>query len=307
MKSLQKATKILLSFSKAERIGLAMLLALLVLFLLLPRFIPQRQPNNFDVAAFKRTIDSLSQVVAANGSNELPEVADYRPRYTKEKNYRLFAFDPNTANATTFEQLGFSQKQAAAIVSYRTRGAVFRTASDFAKVFVVSAEKFEELQPYIQINVTTLPQAPAKPAYDSARFPKTERVLVELNTADTAQLVTVRGIGSYTAAQIVKRREQLGGFTTIEQLSEIKGMTAERLQQLTPQLSVNKSLITTINLVTADENSLKKHPYIGAYAARGIVHYRKISGTQMCTIDELVKNNILKAEQAEKLRSYCEN
>jgi len=51
---------------------------------------------------------------------------------------------------------------------------------------------------------------------------------------------------------------------------------------------------------------LKQHPYIGAYAARGIVHFRKVSGANACTVDALVKNNVLKPEQAEKLRAYCE-
>jgi DNA uptake protein ComE-like DNA-binding protein len=57
-----------------------------------------------------------------------------------------------------------------------------------------------------------------------------------------------------------------------------------------------------IDLQTADNDVLAKHPYIGAYAARGILHFRE---KNPCTIDALVKNNILNAEKAEQLRPYC--
>jgi len=307
---MNKILKILLSFSKGERIGLAVLFALLITVFLLPSLIPKSEQTIFDIEKFKRTVDSLSQLTTVDNDEDGREFADYRksfqPKtYTKEKNYTLFNFDPNTADTSVFQQLGFSSKQAVTIVNYRARGAVFRTPDDFAKVFVVSSEKFDELKSYIQI--TAIPQtAENTTKYDTTRFQKRIREIVELNSADSAMLVTVTGIGGYTATQIMKYREQLGGFVSVEQLREIRGITEERFEQIAPQVSANIVFATSIDLQTADENTLKKHPYIGAYVARGIVHYRKVASEKSYTIDDLVKNNILKSELAEKLRPYCE-
>ena len=60
-------------------------------------------------------------------------------------------FDPNTVDRDGLLRLGFSPKQADGIVHYRQAGAVFRTASDFARCRMVSDRKFRELSPYIAI------------------------------------------------------------------------------------------------------------------------------------------------------------
>lgn len=281
------------------------MLVLLAVFKVVPHvFSSQNAATDFSV--FKKKIDSLSQFLS-NSGNEMIEVDD--DAYNNTKRYAsarkppasLFAFDPNTAGANTFERLGFSPKQAAAIINYRSRGAVFRRPEDFKKVFVVTPEHFEQLKPYIRI--AEIPRTTAK--IDSIRYPAREAIKVELNAADTAELVRVRGIGAYTAAQIVKYRQQLGGFANMEQLREIRNMTAERFEQIAPQLTIDSTLLTLIDLQTADRDSLAKHPYIGAYAARGIVHFRTTQG--YCDIDALIKNNILDAKKAELLRPYCKN
>ncbi|MDR2359098.1 MAG: helix-hairpin-helix domain-containing protein [Prevotellaceae bacterium] len=300
---MKKFLKIFFTFSKSERIGMAVLLVLLVAFQVMPHIFSS-QDTMPDFSIFKQKIDSLSQILST-GESEMMEVSDVAYNYSKRyKSVQtppasLFAFDPNTAGANTFERLGFSPKQAAAIVNYRAKGAVFRQPDDFKKVFVVTPERFEQLKPYIQI--AEIFRTP--PKTDSVYFPKRAAVMVELNTADTSELVKIRGVGAYTAAQIVKYREQLGGFATIGQLREIRNMTAERFEQIAAQVTVDTSLLTLIDLQTADRELLAKHPYIGAYAARGIVHFRSTQG--VCDIDGLVKNNILDAGKAEQLRPYC--
>ena len=302
--TVKKFLKIILTFSKTERIGVAVLLILLIAFQVAPHVFSSRRSTP-DFSVFKKRIDSLSKILST-GESEMIEVSDgaynYSKRYASARTpAKLFTFDPNTADAHTFEQLGFSPKQAAAIVNYRARGAVFRQPDDFKKAFVVTPERFEQLKPYIQI--AEIFKTP--PKTDSVYFPKRTAIMVELNTADTSELMKIRGVGAYTAMQIVKYREQLGGFATIGQLREIRYMTAERFEQIAPQVTIDTTLLTLIDLQTADRELLAKHPYIGAYAARGIVHFRSMQGA--CDIDALVKNNILHAGKAAQLRPYCKN
>ncbi|MDR2448436.1 MAG: helix-hairpin-helix domain-containing protein [Prevotellaceae bacterium] len=130
--------------------------------------------------------------------------------------------------------------------------------------------------------------------------------VIELNTADTTALRLVRGIGAYFARSIVTYRERLGGYAHIQQLLDLRGIDPERLAQWTPQLTLDTTKIVKIYLATADEQILRQHPYIGYYAARGIVHFRTTQGAQACTLRALVENNILNDDAAQRLKPYCE-
>ncbi|MDR2361849.1 MAG: helix-hairpin-helix domain-containing protein [Prevotellaceae bacterium] len=305
--------KRLVSFSGSERIGVAVLLVLLSGLIIWPNLIPSPTSSVADMDNFKRHIDSLSRLLPADNDVEPFFTFDYQ-RKNRDTDYKQYEkrkinyvhFDPNTADTTMFEQLGFSPKQAAAIVNYRSHGAVFRTPDDFKKVFVVSDEHFERLKSYIHIDTVALPKIQPRVRFDSLRFPKREPRIVEINAADTAELKLVNGIGEATARQIVAYRKRLGGFATIEQLREIRGMTDERFEQIALQITVNTDLFTRIDLKTASDTVLKAHPYIGAYAARGILHFRQVAGAEACTVDALITNNILKKDIAEKLRPYAE-
>jgi len=128
--------------------------------------------------------------------------------------------------------------------------------------------------------------------------------VVELNTADTAALQIVRGIGAYYAKQIVDYRKKLGGYAHIQQLLDIRNVDSARVAQWAKQLTVDASKIVKIDLAVADKQTLRKHPYIGDYAARGIIYFRETQGEQACTLSALVENNILTDDVAERLLPY---
>lgn len=61
-----------------------------------------------------------------------------------------------------------------------------------------------------------------------------ESGLVNINTADSAMLQTLPGIGQQKAEQIIQYRESHGGFSTIEEIKNVSGIgdsTYERLKQ----------------------------------------------------------------------------
>ena len=134
-----------------------------------------------------------------------------------------------------------------------------------------------------------------------------EKIFIDLNEADSSELVKLRGIGSYYARKILAYREKLGSFARPEQLMEIEGIDAERYNMFKEQIFVHPSGIKKFSITEMAEKNrdfLKRHPYIGAYAARGIVLFISQSGTDACTLDNLVKTGILSAQVAEKLRPY---
>lgn len=71
-------------------------------------------------------------------------------------------------------------------------------------------------------------------------------LVIELNSADSTALVSIRGIGPYYASKILRYREQLGGFHTTRQLKEIKFQYLN-IDSLLPHFSVNPALIRKRN------------------------------------------------------------
>ena len=63
-------------------------------------------------------------------------------------------------------------------------------------------------------------------------------VKVNVNTADAAGLEALPGIGPSLAGAIVEHRTRLGPFANVEQLSEVPGIGAAKVEQLRPHVEV---------------------------------------------------------------------
>lgn len=86
----------------------------------------------------------------------------------------------------------------------------------------------------------------SKPHFPS--YPQAEKwpqgTVVELNSADTTALKMVPGIGSVFAKRIIKYRDLLGGFYSVEQLGEVYGIDEERYEAMKSWFSVDPSVIS---------------------------------------------------------------
>ncbi|MDR2843055.1 MAG: helix-hairpin-helix domain-containing protein [Candidatus Symbiothrix sp.] len=120
--------------------------------------------------------------------------------------------------------------------------------------------------------------------------PKAEKfaqgVVIELNTADSTDLVKIPGIGAFFAKNILSYKKILGGYHRIEQLQEVHGMYEELYAKISPFLKVDASQVAAIPVNKASLNRLMAHPYIDFYQARAIVEVRKKKG-QLSSIKDL--------------------
>ncbi|GAA1939550.1 ComEA family DNA-binding protein [Nocardioides hwasunensis] len=62
--------------------------------------------------------------------------------------------------------------------------------------------------------------------------------LVNLNTADEAALDTLPGVGPVTAAAILSWRDANGGFTSVDELLEVKGIGPATLEEIAPLVTI---------------------------------------------------------------------
>jgi len=61
---------------------------------------------------------------------------------------------------------------------------------------------------------------------------------VDLNTADEAALDSLPGVGPATAAAIIEHRDRIGGFTSVEQLLDVRGIGEAKLDALRDLVTV---------------------------------------------------------------------
>ena len=126
------------------------------------------------------------------------------------------------------------------------------------------------------------------------RIPK-----IDLNSADSTTLETLPGIGPYYAAKIIEHREELHGYSYPEQLMDIYRFDQEKFDGLQDLISVGPS--EPYPLWTLPEEELEKHPYIGKYAAHGVVLYRDNNPKEAWTVEGLGAAGVLRPADAARL------
>lgn len=227
--------------------------------------------------------------------------------------HERFKFDPNKLSVGEYIKLGFTQSQATSIIKYRTKIGKFKNKKDFSKLYVLSDSLYKDLESYLVFEdslkgkvsnkkTIQLDNRAYKEAINELNTP-VQRI-IEINRADSAELVSLPGIGPYFASKIIKYREKLGGFATKEQLFDIYGIDEAKFEMFSSKIIVDTLAINKLEIANINEKDLAKHPYIGSYVARGIVRFREKARSSQCTLEELIANKIVKAEFASILRFY---
>jgi DNA uptake protein ComE-like DNA-binding protein len=271
------------TFTRRERNGLIVLLLMMLVVIFWPAvtlWLYKDPPTDF--SAFRREIDSFNAVAnktEAGGDEPQQSLSelDSENGASKAESIVLFAFDPNTIDENGWKKLGLRAKTVQTIMKYRAGGGKFFKDEDLKKIYGLKPSEYERLVPYIQIATASRP--PNKP-YQSfnSETKHADKSLVELNTADSLSLDALHGIGAVLSSRIIKFRDRLGGFVSIDQLKDVYGLSPETLDELKKQVSVDSSKIIKLDINTIDAASLSRHPYFKNPIAKTIISYRDQHG-----------------------------
>ena len=220
---------------------------------------------------------STGDSVQRRNASHSPRVQSIREKLPR-KHVESFIFNPNTVSVEDLCRLGFTAKQAAAIDNYRQKGGRFRRKEDFARSYVVSDSIYQRLQPYMDIPLT------------------------DLNLADSAAFDALPGIGGWFASRMLEYRNQLGGYSYKEQLMDIWKFDKEKYDALSDLIVVSPEHVRPYPLWHLPADSLRLHPYIGDYSAKGIVLYREHNPRSLWSVDSLASAGVLREEDAARLR-----
>ena len=130
-------------------------------------------------------------------------------------------------------------------------------------------------------------------------FKYPEGTLVDVNLADTTELKKIPGIGSGIAKAIVSYRNRLGGFYSLEQLSEIEYITPT----LTEWFKLEDPKVRPLKINDANLEALRAHPYLNFYQARTIVDHRRKKG-KIKSLSQLSLYEEFTEKDLERLSAY---
>ena len=323
-------------FSHKEARGFVVLIFLTLFCLLIPllyRFLASDKPVDTS-AADQRKLDSLVALMQAEEAKQ-PQFADRyasdRDKTTAERfrEPKLFNFDPNTVSVAGWQQLGLPRWLAERIDKYRSKGGQFRKKEDLLRIYDFPPDLYDQLEPYMTLNEAVGSNRFASNGFDrktsadksdksaevgSAEPPRrtgpvfTERPArpavqpFDINTADTAQLIALRGIGSTLAGRIVKFRDALGGFVSPEQFRDIYGLDSLALMEL-QKFGQVRTAVRKVSINTASAEELDRHPFLSRRQAQVIVSYREQHGAYT-SAESLKPIRILDAKTIEKIAPY---
>jgi competence protein ComEA len=213
----------------------------------------------------------------------------------------IFYFNPNNISYEQALKLGLKPSSAKALINFRKKGFVFRNKKDFAKVYGISAEDYNRLEPYILLDETVEKDNHLISKTIEQPVKKETNLIIELNSADSLALLELRGIGPTFAKRILKYRTMLGGFFNVEQLKEVYGVDETLFEKVKPFVRIEKGLIRQININSDDFKTINKHPYISYELTKQLVNSRKNNKLNTSAFKDLLNNDTL----FQKLVPYC--
>jgi competence protein ComEA len=303
-----------LVFTRKERIAAIVLSSLIVITAIAPYFVPEKKfitpaPGEFE--AFRQQLEKLnsSKDSSIAEDNTQPWQKNYPiTAYTdKNEHSTLFYFDPNRILENDWKKLGLRDRTVKTIMNFRAKGGKFRQATDLKKVYGLRDEEYQRLLPYIKLDSPeNKPRNRDSTVFSKGRYESKHVDLIkphsiEINKADSTELIALPGIGYKLASRIINFRDKLGGFYSVQQISEVYGLPDSTYSKIKDFMICDPGLIKQININTVALEELKQHPYIKWNLANAIVQFRKSHGDfgkledlkQIVIMDELLFQKLI--------------
>lgn len=289
------------TFFKQDRRAILLLSVMIIAVVLLLGTRPWRQST---LLVSMTDTDSVAlSLVAATDYEPLVKVTPH-------------VFNPNMADSLELLSVGLSPYVVRNILRYRRAGGVFRGPDDLARIYGLHDTVFSQVKSYISIPVERnsrkrkitlsvertagspiiIPKDTVKREHPYAEYMRaklTPGQFVELNKADTAELMKIPGIGPVYAKMIVDYRDKLGGFYHVAQLYDIEPLP----EGLGDWVHVSDTSVRKLQINKLSVTRLRSHPYLTYYQAKAIADFRKREGDirslrQLLFLEEFTESDI---------------
>ena len=222
----------------------------------------------------------------------------------------IYPFNPNFISDYKGYKLGMSIQEIDRLFAYRKENKYVNSAEEFQNVTKISDSLLNVISPYFKFPNWAQNKKTFKTydkAYTFKSFPKKEKITVlDINEATKEDFMKINGIGEGLSLRILKQKESLEAFVSMEQMSDVWGLSPEVIGELKKYFRVSCS--PKIKKILINDASLKElalFPYFRYALAKQIVTYRSMNGN-IRNIEDLIKIKGFPVEKANIIGLYLE-
>ncbi|MDX1476380.1 MAG: helix-hairpin-helix domain-containing protein [Saprospiraceae bacterium] len=217
--------------------------------------------------------------------------ANHSAQRPRQRAIQCARFDPNTVHRDTLIEWGVPSFVVSNLVKYREKGGSFRSSADIGRIYGMDSTILSALQPCMIFRKAS-----------TARTTGTSTLCI--NAATREDWAALPGIGPVLSERIIKFRNALGGFSSIDQVALTYGLPPETFVSIRSRLKrSNEHKRIPVNLATTE--MLASHPYISRREAQSMINYIRHNGV-LRSPEDLRGLHILSAEQIEKVIAYLD-
>ena len=282
-------------FSRDQRTGIFVLLMIIIALQMMYFFLDfssfsKESPEKGKWLSFQSHIDSLKK-----------EKLDYVPK--------IYPFNPNFITDYKGYKLGMSVLEIDRLLAFRKQNKYVNSAKEFQVVTKVSDSLLNAISPYFKFPdwVNNKKEFKDYQKYPNTAFAKKEKmVVIDINQATQEDLIKIYGIGEAISLRILKFKESLGGFVSMEQMNDIWGLSPEVIENLNTHFKI--SAMPTVKKIDINNASIKElslFPYFKYPIAKNIVTFRSMNG-DIKNYEDLTKIKGLSIEKAKIIALYLD-
>jgi competence protein ComEA len=268
------------TFTKQERRGIIAFLILSSVTISAFKFWPYTKPQPPQIIK-DYYFDTLNtEENETNNANDISDLWDDTGDKSGSVKRLKYNFNPNDISYDSLLLLGFNKYGAKSLVNYVSKGGIIYTREKFKEIYGIDPKLVDELDDFITYPTKYTTQYTNSNDPEMPKIKGSDKVIrvIELNRADSMELVGIKGIGPFTAFKIIQMRKRTGGFLSSDQLTELNVMHDTIFQSIKNQITVDPDLIKKININTADYKTFVQHPYISGATANALLMYKKQHG-----------------------------
>lgn len=258
--------KSILSYSKSQRIGILLFFLIVIL--------AQGIYYCYDFNGVTTVNKEQSKWLANQSSIDSLKL--------EGKNYKtiIYPFNPNFITDFKGYKLGMSVEEIDRLLAYRKQNKFVNSVQEFQAVTKVSDSLLKAISPYFKFPDWVKNKKENYQSFVKKDFSNPEKISVlDINLATKEDLMKVYGIGDKISDRILEQKQKLGAFVSMEQMSDVWGLSPEVVEKLNTYFVVKSpSGLKKININNASVKELSQFSFFRYQLAKDIVVYRTMNG-----------------------------
>jgi DNA uptake protein ComE-like DNA-binding protein len=223
---------------------------------------------------------------------------------------KVYTFNPNFISDYKGYKLGMSVQEIDRLLVFRKENKYVNSAKEFQEITKISDSLLNVISPLFKFPDWIQNKKSFKTdrvEYVHKKYPKKEKIILsDINEASQEDLMKIFGIGEALSLRILKQKEILGGFISMEQMKDVWGLSPEVLFELNTHFKI--VTVPNFKKIAVNDASLKElaqFPYFRYALAKQIITYRSMNGN-FKNIEDLAKIKDFPVEKAKIISLYLE-